>query len=289
MKYTKEQYRLEQELVANEKGLELISHELINNAKLYRFINCGHEKRIQVGHVRTGAFKCRVCQVQSYTKLCEEHGIEIVGEADNGDPNYKKIKFKDCGHERISTLQSAKIGTVLCTICQDIRFKENAINSGCKFISRVEDYRYGIYELPCGHRNTVQHGNIKRAIFRCVECSSSYKTRKSYVYIVKLTNKELNFIKIGFAADPARRLKSMLKEGTSFEILDIMEFDSGIQSNKYESDLHSALQHHRVKSKITKQLLKSGWTECFYPSVLEELCIAELFIHLGEKYVKPFN
>jgi len=289
MKPTREQYRIEQERVAVERGLELISHELVNDAKLYRFVACGHEKRIQVGHVRNGTFKCRVCQVKNYSNLCKEHGIEIIGEADNGDANYKKIKFKDCGHERLATLQSAKIGTVLCTVCQEARFKENAVNSGCKFIGGAEDHRYGVYELPCGHSNVVQHGNIKRSIFRCVECKSSYKTRKSYVYIVKLRSLNFEFIKIGFAAHPARRLKSMLKEGTTFEILDVLEFESGIEANKYETNLHTALQHHRVKSKITKQLLKSGWTECFYLSVLEELCIADLFVHLGEKYVKPLN
>lgn len=264
----KKKHEIRQEKEAKERGLNLLDHETKGLAKLYRFIECGHERYLQPGHVRNNNIRCRVCEINQYEKECLENGIEIIGHFVTENPNEKLIKFINCGHTRVANLQAAKKGEVKCALCQEYTYNQNALDAGCIFVDRLEDRRYGLYCLPCGHLNEIQHGNIKRKNFRCFHCSYSYMHRPSFVYCLKLSTKDENFIKIGFSQDIEKRKEQIQTEHVVISTIFYKEFENPKSSRDFERKLHSYLQKFKVSESFMQQFLKSGWTECFeYDSI----------------------
>lgn len=269
MNSDKIEYKHESE--ANISGLILLSHNKIGPTKLYKFISCGHEKRLQPGHVRDGNIKCRVCEEANYSEECKKHGIIIVKHNVDSNPNHKLIKFEACGHERIANLSSCKRGNVFCKICQIARFKENAEINNCKLVKVSTDYRYGFYELPCSHLSEFQHGNIKRGIFKCPVCNESYTSKESFVYVLKVSGLNLKFIKIGFTANLERRIGQIITNGVEIQIVAYKKFNTGKNAENFESRLHCMFRKHRLEYELSRKVLRSGWTECYEYCILDDL------------------
>lgn len=254
---------------AQENGLTLISHEKVKVTKLYRFNDCGHEKRLQPGHVRDGVIKCRICEESNYREICRKNGILIIAHNITSNPNDKLIRFEDCGHEKIATLSRCKTGNVMCTICQVKRLDEYAEINGCKFIAFAG--KHGVYQLPCGHSDIYQHGNIKRGSFRCRICKESYTTKESFVYIFQIKTQDTEFIKIGFTGNLERRVRQLIVDGTQVEVLLSRKFETGRLAEAFELTLHRKFADYKLNYDLSKPVLKSGWTECYRQDVLVEL------------------
>lgn len=65
------------------------------NRRLY-VLPCGHEKYIMITAVRAGAYRCRVCQEEKYTKDAEKWGIEYLKDIKSTHHDYRVYKLQ-CG------------------------------------------------------------------------------------------------------------------------------------------------------------------------------------------------
>ena len=248
-------------------GLTIIDHDADYPWKLYKFNNCGHEQKIQPGHIRLGVFRCQICKSKEIENSFHERGIEII---EHISGHKKLIKFLKCQHEQIVT----SINNLMCRTCQIERISTFCTKYGSRFIERCEDYRYATYELPCGHIQNVQIGNMNRGNFRCKTCFSSYTEKKSSVYILHVRSDidNFEFLKLGFSLNVERRIKQITRNSrVSVRILKSADFETGKEAEKFETECHSKLKEFNICKTIVKTYLSDGVTECYKMDALVQL------------------
>lgn len=259
---------------ALQNGLLLIDHNVAKVNKLYRFLTCGHEQYIQPGHVRSKSFRCNVCFKNSQITNVALKGLEIVGESINKDNNYKRFRFTSCGHEQDITLANAKNGEFICKTCQEIRFKDSAKLNNIEFISRCDiDYRYAYYKLNCGHEKRIQIGNANRGIAKCTVCNTSYTDIDSKVYLMNIESGNFKFLKVGFTSNIDRRISQISTNGLSIRLEAFLNFKTGKDAESFENNIHTIFKNRKIDATITRNLLRSGWTECYPVELLPDLLL----------------
>lgn len=234
-------------------------------------LSCGHEKVIQRPKFKNKKFRCEICRLESRNKHLEEIGVEILDEFP-GKRDYKHIKFKNCGHEKLVSNSALRNNNLRCGICLDLQVSEKCEKFNLQFIKRYINEGTGLFIVhTCGHMNVFQIGNAVRGSYKCRERKESYLVKPSNFYIFKIITDELCFIKFGFSLNINRRIKQIQKDNCKIEILKIIKFDTGKEAEDFEYDYHLKYSKYKLPVNVTMKYLTSGYTECYDISVLEEM------------------
>lgn len=92
-------------------------------------------------------------------------------------------------------------------------------------------------------------------------------TEKTDVYIVKLSNPNESFVKIGITASIKNRIKDYLRLGFSVETIKIIECENRFKALEIESELHLKFK----ESIHVPNNMFGGYTECFSLKIITEI------------------
>jgi hypothetical protein len=129
---------------------------------------CGHEKEMQAGDVRRGrSLRCQKCLEDGYEKEAEAQGCELLGaECNAGKRTYRL----PCGHERELEPGKMRAGDFGCRTCISIKLNTEAKAQKCVLIGEGDNNRSRMYQLECGHKQSIETHNIRTGQFKCQTC-----------------------------------------------------------------------------------------------------------------------
>jgi len=100
---------------AKEQGCEVIGPGKDNRYRTFR-LPCGHEQQLQVGHLRSGGFRCRECFQNKLKQEAEAHGCEILGPGKNAHYRTYLLSY---GHKQNVHVGGMRLGNFRCQTCED--------------------------------------------------------------------------------------------------------------------------------------------------------------------------
>lgn len=259
-------------LEAEAEGLVLIGAGDDVNQRNYRFIECNHEQKVKISHVRDGKVRCRKCLDQKLKNEAETAGLLLLGSSDKGYA-YRKYRLS-CGHTSDVSTFNVRNGEFKCRQCFNNRLSTEAELIGLKLTGDGKNSDYRKYELPCGHRMDANPSEIRRGHTpTCIECGDNHYTKQSHLYIAEFKTKSGNkAVKLGLANNMnARELSWLLREGVTSKILALWLCETKINLVKIESEIHSKSGIQGLSAKEGKEFVGSGYTEFYSTDKLNKL------------------
>jgi hypothetical protein len=249
-----------------------------NKSYLYQ-APCGHSLERQVNQIRTGDWRCQACIDTKLNEECESVGLSLVGKG--SDKAYRTYQFNDCGHVKEITTASVRRKTFHCEICfwddvDNVLTKRGLeiIGQGVKSDSRLFKF------LDCGHIRDMDLQKAKDGSFVCHECTDTFYTLPSNIYLLRIVAPDFEWLKLGYAKVIETRIRQYrLSQGTIVEPLAILPTSTGQDALKIEKMLEQKYKDQKLShTKMKKWHRSSGFTECYPMSLREALerDIAEL-------------
>lgn len=154
---------------AKAQGCELLGSGKDYNDRRYR-LPCGHTKMIRPGNMRRGQFQCSSCFNKNHVAEAKAHGCEIIRKV-AGKSRYKYRL--SCGHEQNSETGHMRKGTFECKTCRNNKLAAEAEAQGCRLIGAGDNNRSRMYQLECGHKQSIETRNMRLGQFHCQTCLNS--------------------------------------------------------------------------------------------------------------------
>lgn len=276
----KEKHKKEAEAV----GLELIEQEVNGRRHVYRFNSCGHTQSIKNSNVRINIFRCSTCLNLRLKKEAEAVGAVIIGKCKN--LSSRIYKFNSCGHEQSVTIMSIRINSFRCQKCYLDSLENDAKLAGLMLIDSTQKIKsYKLYRfINCGHDHYIQPYSVKIKSFVCHECNQTPRTMTSFVYLLKITNDNFTWLKLGYARSVVRRLNTYrLATGSEIEIIAVAKFDTGEEAQKIETSIHRSQEKHKLCTSKMKEYHGNGFSECYPLHMLDTIEAIILTAAIPEK------
>jgi hypothetical protein len=262
-------------------GLNFIKHTRKAHA-LYQFHDCKHIEEKQLSHVRNNKISCVTCKEQRRKNEAEKAGLEIIamGKHPSGSRIYR---FLDCGHKKEIQLSQVRKNEVHCDICFKEKINNEAEKAGLEIIGDGKQRGSRKYKFKkCGHERYLDLRHVRQLSFICNKCVDGFRDLPSKIYLLKLSIKDFEWLKVGYSKDIAQRIYAYkLHEDVSVEIIKTIDYKDGHKAFEDESNLHTKLNKNKLKRKVVKKYMKSGNNEC-YPIEMKEILQEEL-ANLGNK------
>lgn len=252
--------------------LESSSHLLFSlyNTKYKVLLKCGHiVDRYSTSFHETVGDKCKQCFDEALDKACEKNGYILLSH--EGLTN-RKIRFVDCGHEKVVVTSQLFKGNVVCRECIEDQYNVAFSNQGLSVVQHLEDYRYKLFKLPCGCEKKLRVDHAADGSYLCGNCSDSHYTKPSLVYLLRIDHTDFSWLKLGFAKNINLRKNGYgLISGCSISVLRTLDFQKGYDAMIFEKYLHREYKSNRISSKLMQSYHTfSGHTEC-YPVGMQEI------------------
>jgi hypothetical protein len=171
-----------------------------------------------------------------------------------------------------------------CQICHENKFKEEAKRAGLMLIGKGRSAVYRNYKFnDCKHIQEITTNNVRINSFICNTCHETSRDKPSKIYLLKMSYKNSNWLKLGYAKILANRIRQYgLIDGVSTKLLFEVSYKRGRDAHTQESKLHKKYISKKLnKIEMKKYLTKSGNNECYSIEIKNEL-LDEL-ANLGNK------
>jgi len=260
---------------AKRAGLELIGDGTLGrHYRLYRFIECGHERELLMHHVRDGVAECQVCRFKELQNDGKANGLIVIGKSKSGGKNlWYECKFIKCGHHQDMLPQHIRGVPDQCHTCRIEKHKQEAKDAGLELIGegRNKDYRW-YKRIVCGHKLELLLQHVRNRTFVCHQCEQTAYDLPSMVYLLKLTHQDLTWLKLGHAQYLKTRIKQYgLVKGVEVEEIKTIDFDTGKEATAYENKLHKKYKSSKINKEKMKDYMQFGFDECYKPKALDKL------------------
>ena len=171
---------------AKESGLELLGQGKSSQYRTYKFINCGHQQELRVGHVRGKRVRCAECLEARFNIEASRAGLTIVGKGRSA--NYRKYRFESCGHlKEICVTQLRKSKSADCDVCFQARLVKAAESFGVEIRSKATRKAYYICRcLVCSCESEIRISHLWKGTFRCLECHAKKLSQEASIFGVTL-------------------------------------------------------------------------------------------------------
>lgn len=269
-----EKHRKEAEAI----GLKFIKYSRKAHA-LYQFNSCKHVEEKQFTHVRSKNISCITCHDAKIKLEAEKANLKIVGMGKHSASAGSRIyKFLECGHKREYQVTQVRRGEVKCGICYEKKINMEAKKAGLEIIGNGKKRRgsrkYKFKE--CGHERYLDLRAVRQLTFICNICMDGFRDLPSKIYLLRLKFEDLEWLKIGYSKDIAKRIKAYkLHEDVSVEMVRTIDYEDGHKAFLDESNLHKKLLKNKLSPEIIKDYMKSGYNEC-YPVSINTAILKEL-------------
>lgn len=234
-------------------------------------LDCGHVVNRLLQSIKNNKNeKCIQCFNELVLSSCDRYQYEFI---EHVGLSNRKIRFKECGHEKTVVTSQIIKGNVVCRDCIEQEYLELFKEQGLTLVSNLEDYRYKLFKLPCSCEKKLRIDHAADGSFLCGNCSDSHYTKPSFVYLLKITYEDFSWLKLGFAKNLRLRKNGYgLVKGCEIEEVSSVYFDKGYEAMLFEKALHAKYKSRRLdKNKMTEYHTFSGQTECYSVDLLSEL------------------
>jgi T5orf172 domain len=255
-------------------GLELLRFTGKDTIREVKFKDCGHVRELYLHHFADETIKCQLCCDKELAEHVDSFGIDVI-EAVPGAK--RKIRFRNCQHEKIVGLSNLKSNSVSCGICLTQKLADEATESGLVYLGSLPGKLHR-YRAPCGCEVNANPGHIRKGHWKCRPCEKSHYDFPSKIYLYHLVFKDgAEILKLGYARNPqARLLDYKLNSEESFESLIEVEYDKGIDAFNAERVIHKKYKPNVLSKEHARMYLtESGFTEC-YPISMKDTLLEEL-------------
>lgn len=252
---------------ANDAGIMFL-FKTKGRCRLY-LKSCGHISESTVRSVQLYKGYCQDCFEESMIDVAAKNGYDVIGYDGSGR---RTIRFKSCGHEKVTHQTQLFKGNVVCRECLLIEHIASVKEQGLEFISQTID-RYNIYKLPCGHEKELRQDHAQDGAWVCSVCGDTHYVKPSNVYIIRFTHGSFSWLKFGFAKHISIRANNYgVPPGTVKELLEVVPFESGYDAMLFEKFVHAKYKQSRyTKNKMIEYHTFNGFTECYPIEMLETL------------------
>lgn len=255
---------------ALQNNLEFICNS-DSSYKRYKFKACGHEKNILPEQVRTGKFKCKVCEENQLISDLSFCGVELVEKK----KSKVVLKYSSCGHTVETKYQH--IGNRNVPSCKDCRLEELKQQSFCEGLellykdeSNLSTNAY-FYKLPCGCTRSLRVGNVKRGAWACTT-HSNWWNKPSNIYLIRFSADGFSWLKLGVTTSVERRIFDYkMKKDTNKTVLfceQVSTYSKAIEMEKY---LHKQFKSCNLNHKEMRSYMTNGFTECYPHDIMQKM------------------
>ncbi len=152
---------------------------------LYRLyaLPCGHKQEVGLRHMRDGGFSCQTCLAEKQLQEAEAQGCKLIGD---GKSRKSRLYVLPCGHEQDVGISNMRNGSFRCSVCLDEKMNQDATAQGCKLLGAGKSGQHRLYEMPCGHEQEVEVGNMRKGHFGCKTCLAEKMNREAEAQGCKL-------------------------------------------------------------------------------------------------------
>lgn len=237
-----------------------------------KYKSCGHNRIVtQQNLFDRSVGECSVCYEESLQKTYgDKLGIDIL-ECVAGTK--RKIRFRECGHEKVVGLSNMKADHFECSVCKVDNWKEEASRVNLTYLGLCSDKKHK-YRAVCGHEILLKPSTVRVGHWTCRTCDSGYLDRVNYLYLYKVVCLDgTSFVKLGYSGNPEyRKYDYSASAGTSFELIKKVTVPTGREVIKLENRLHSKYKSQNLPKGFAMQYLtESGFTECYPESVSDNI------------------
>lgn len=237
-----------------------------------RYKACGHMRIVtQQNLFDRSVGDCSICYEEALQKTYgDKLGIDIL-ECVAGTK--RKIRFRECGHEKVVGLSNMKADHFECSICKVDNWKKEASNVDLTYLGLGSGKKHR-YRALCGHEILLKPSTVRVGHWTCRTCDSGYLDRVNYLYLYKIVCSDGNsFVKLGYSVNPEyRKYDYSASLGTRFELLKKVAVPTGRNAIKLENQLHSKYKSQNLSKDFAMQYLtESGFTECYPASISDNI------------------
>ena len=254
-------------------GCKLLGAGKSCHYRLYR-LPCGHRQQMQMSAIRKNSFRCSICLEDKLKREAEAQGCKLLGAG-------KDIKFRlyalPCGHDLEVRVASMRDGSFKCSVCFKVKLEREAEAQGCKLLGAGTHANNRLYMLPCGHKQEIGVGNLRKGGFLCQICEETSRTLPSNVYLFRIKVDSDEWLKLGYAKSlDSRAAKYGLPESAQITTICSLPFDTGNEAHAVEAGIHKRYRRKRLTQKQMRDFhTVGGFNEC-YPVTMLETLLAEL-------------
>lgn len=258
---------------AEAQGCKLLRAGRSARYRLYS-LPCGHDQEVELAKIRIGAFRCNVCLIEKLNREAEAQGCKLVGAGKKKD---YCLYLPPCGHVLEVTAGNMRKGYFKCNTCLVERLEREAEAQGCKLLGAGTHANNRLYMLPCGHKQEIGVGNLRKGGFLCQICEETSRTLPSNVYLFRIKVDSDEWLKLGYAKSlDSRAAKYGLPESAQITTICSLPFDTGNEAHAVEAGIHKRYRRKRLTQKQMRDFhTVGGFNEC-YPVTMLETLLAEL-------------
>ena len=240
------------------QGYTFLEQVELGDEALYKCNRCNQESIFQISHVRAGNAKCKHCMIEAWKSEATSKGFTWLGQVSKDRSLYKHAF---CGRELEICMGSVPDK---CRFCQEDRYKDDASRQGYEWIRRDRRVKSLYRHIKCGNTQTKALNDMRVGKVCCAFCGDNWYTKKSTIYLLKITLDDFSWLKLGIAQNVSKRIKTYgLKNACKIEVLFAKEFQSGKESVTIENYLHLKHSSRNLNSADMKFFMKNGFTECY--------------------------
>lgn len=264
--------------LAREKGLSFIK-EVSQGRSLYEYNDCGHEQTIYHGNITTGSFTCKTCYEDRLRKEANQTGLyTYIGKYD-GCGIKRRYLINSCGHIKDSHPNGIRKKNLVCRVCQEYKYKEEAGNQGLYYNGESKEYSQGNkrnYILPCGCKKDLRINHVREGRWCCENCDETYYNKPSNIYLIEIKTEDFSWLKLGFAKDiKSRTHVYQIKKDFEYEELYLKPYSTAYEAMESEKIIHKKFKEFKYSPDLMKEYMTNGHTEC-YPLSLKEVLIESI-------------
>lgn len=200
-----------------------------------------------------------------------------MGAADDSlSPGYRRYRHILCNHIEDLIPANVRNSQIACKICVQEKHRKEASEQGLTILNRVNLGGYS-YLLPCHHEQYIHITAVRSGQWMCRQCNESYFDKPSQLYLLKLTDGNLSWLKMGYTNNLKVRVRSYkLPDHVAVEIMKLVSVKSGKEAIVIEQTLHSKYFKSRLQPEgMKKHHRQDGYTEC-YPFSMLQCLLTEL-------------
>ena len=227
--------------------------------------HCGNTQVVEMSNMRRVGAKCQHCWLEKIKAEAAANGWFWISQVDE---NYGRYQHH-CGHEQDIQMTNMRRTMVKCNRCQEEKIKSE-VQDGWTWLGQVGWY-YGLYQHRCGHTQEITMGNMRKGWVVCHACEESWATRPSDLYVLYISLQGESIVKVGISNNlDARTNQYGLPPEAEVTILKTVPFATGLDAKAAEQKVLKKFSKHQLKG-IEHIMSRSGATECFCPSVLDQI------------------
>lgn len=272
--------RLRFEKESAKQGYSFIEQVNAGDEARYKHEICGNEGIFQIAHMRIGNIVCKFCKIIRWKSEANLTGFEWLRQVSKDSSEYKHTKC-----DRVSKFQMGSVPQK-CPHCQEDKYKGNAFKHGYTWLKRHKGVKSLYSHNDCGHVQAKSLDNMRRGSVKCDFCESSWYTRNSTLYLIKIESNGDCWLKLGISRDTNKRTARYgLPKNCNTTLLDSVEYKTGQEAIAVENSLHKKYSEYGLKSEDMRKLMGNGFTECYKCCATNDL-LREFQILKGNADVK---